>query len=439
MIKLKTKKIIISFLCILLILLITIFCYRKYKQKPFVLELGVFAGSNWNVVNEDYYKFINQGISQFEAENPGVKVHYYSGIRKVDYSEWLSQKIIKGKAPDVMMVLSEDFNTFTRLGLLQNLDKLIEKDEEISKDDFFDFAINSGMHKGIQYGIPCEVNPMMMAINETLLKKQGYSIPNNDWSWNDFYSLCKAMTKDLDGDSILDIFGVCNYDWRDAVYSNGTMLFNKEGTVSYFNDSKVIESVKFMQKLNNLNRDVSLNKDDFDSGKVAFMPLTFSEYKTYTTYPNKIEKYSNITWKFVPMPAGPQGSNVAKADTLLLSISNNSSHKDLAYKLLKTFTTNVTIQIDLYKYAHGASPNKKAASSDQVDSILNNKMAENDMKYDRNLIVKILNNSIISSQFRKYDEIIELADKEIEKIISEDKNADSSLRKFQRTISQRLE
>lgn len=435
--KFKIKKIII--LCISLIIIIGMLEYIIYRQKYFVLELGVFAGSNWNDVNEDYYKFINQGILQFESENPTVKVHYYSGIRKVDYSEWLSQEIIKGKAPDVMMVLSEDFNTFSRLGLLQNLDKLIEEDNEISKDDFFEFALNSGIHKTVQYGIPCEVNPMMMAINETLLEKQGYSIPKNDWTWNDFYSLCKEMTKDLDGDSVLDIFGVCNYDWRDAVYSNGTMLFNKEGTISYFNDSKVIESVKFIQKLHSLNKDINLNKDDFDSGKVAFMPLTFSEYKTYTTYPNKIEKYSNINWKFVPMPAGPQGSNVAKADTLLLSISNNSQHKYLAYKLLKTFTTNETIQIDLYKYAHGASPYKKAASSDLVAKILNNKKAENDMRYDKDLIVNVLNNSIISSQFRQYDEIIELADKEIEKIIIEDKNADSSLRKFQRIISQRLE
>ena len=433
------KKILSITLIIILIIIVSFAIYRNYKSKTAVLELGVFAGSNWNVVNEDYYKFINQGIAQFEKENPGVSVHYYSGIRKVDYSEWLSKQIITGNAPDVMMVLSEDFNTFTTLGLLQNLDELMENDSDISHDDFFDFAINSGVHKNIQYGIPCEVNPMMMAVNETLLEKEGYSVPENDWSWDDFYTLCKAMSKDIDGDSELDIFGVCNYDWRDAVYSNGTMLFNNEGTVSYFNDPRVIESVKFMQKLNSLNKDIELTKDDFDSGKVAFMPLTFSEYKTYTTYPNKIEKYLNIKWKFIPMPSGPQGSNAAKADTLLLSISNNSKHKDLAYKLLKTFTTNETIQMDLYKYAHGASPYKKVASSEKVDVILNNKMAENDMRYAREMIVQVLNNSIISSQFRKYDEIISLADKEIDKIITQDKNADSSLRKFQRTISQRLE
>jgi multiple sugar transport system substrate-binding protein len=433
----KNKRILL--LLIPIILIIVIAFSIKSKRDEFVLELGVFAGSNWNVVNEDYYKFINQAITQFEEENPNVKVHYYSGIRKDDYSEWLAQQILQGDSPDVMMVLSKDFNTLSSLGVLENLDSHIKKDNDVSIDDFFDFAINAGTHEGHLYGLPCEVNPKMMAINKTLLEQQGYDIPKNDWTWDDFYALCKSMTKDINEDGNLDIFGVCNYNWTDAVYSDGATLFNQMGTKAYFNDMRVIESVRFMQKLSTLNKNTVLSKDDFDSGKVAFMPLTFAEYKTYTTYPYKIEKYLNIEWEFISMPSGPNGSNISKADTLLLAISKNSKHKKMAYELLKTFTTNEDIQIDLYKYAHGASPYKSVAASDKVDLILNDKMAENDMKYNPDLIIEILNNSVITSKFRKHDEVMALADKEIQSIINDDKNADSSLRKFQRIISQKLE
>ena len=44
-----------------------------------------------------------------KKKHPGVKVHYETGIRKEDYSEWLDRKILEGETPDVFMVLSDDF------------------------------------------------------------------------------------------------------------------------------------------------------------------------------------------------------------------------------------------------------------------------------------------------------------------------------------------
>lgn len=426
---------------IFIITIISLFLIFKNKLKPTetTLELGIFAGSNWNVTNEDYYKFIDNAIETFEKENPNVRVHYYSGIRKSDYSEWLCQRIIMGQTPDVMIVLSKDFNTLASLNVLKDLDELINDDSSIAYNDFFPFAISAGKFNNQQFGLPCEVNPRFMAINKTLLNQQGYSIPDKNWDWDEFYEICKGITNDLNDDGYLDIFGYCGYDWTDAVYSNGSTLFNQNGKNAFFNTKNFIESIKFMQKLNKLNNGKILTKDDFDSGKVAFMPLTFAEYKTYTTFPYKIEKYLNIEWEFTTMPQGPNGSNISKADTLLMAINNNTKHEKLAFELLKTFTTNKEIQFTIYEYAHGASPLKSAASSEIVQDILQQRMAENEMKYNRSLMIDILNKSIISPQFRKYDEVLALADQEITAIISEDKNADSSLKKFQRSIIQKLE
>ncbi|ETJ29242.1 Sugar-binding periplasmic protein, partial [human gut metagenome] len=41
------------------------------------------------------------------------------------------------------------------------------------------------------------------------------------------------------GNGVIDQFGVYDYKWKDAVYSNGAVLFNDEGTKSYFGDKKV--------------------------------------------------------------------------------------------------------------------------------------------------------------------------------------------------------
>ena len=46
---------------------------------------------------------------------------------KEDYSEWLSSKILKGDAPDVMMIKDEDFNRFAELEILENLDDYLKR------------------------------------------------------------------------------------------------------------------------------------------------------------------------------------------------------------------------------------------------------------------------------------------------------------------------
>ena len=52
------------------------------NQRPVVLEFAMFNGSNWNVEIQDSYSVIDRAIDRFEKENPGVKVHYVSGIPK---------------------------------------------------------------------------------------------------------------------------------------------------------------------------------------------------------------------------------------------------------------------------------------------------------------------------------------------------------------------
>ena len=59
---------------------------------------------------------------------------YVSGILKEDYSEWLSERLLMGDAPDVFFVLPEDFNDLAELGALRALSPFSEEDEEFSRD-----------------------------------------------------------------------------------------------------------------------------------------------------------------------------------------------------------------------------------------------------------------------------------------------------------------
>ena len=404
------------------------------SSRPIVLEFGMFVGSNWDVANANSYEIVDKVIEQFEREHPGVKIHYTSGIRKSDYSEWLAQKVLKGEMPDVAMILSDDFEQLVSLGMLQNLDEYTKKDKGFDVNEFYKSSLRIGMCKGNQYALPYEIVPMLMFVNKSLLNREGFMVPRDDWTWDDLYAICSTITKDTDQDGIIDQFGTYNYRWTELVYSNGGQLFNQDGSQIYLIDSKVIDSVKFLKKLVELNKGVKVTQSDFDAGKVAFMPLSFAEYRTYKTYPYKINKYTTFKWDCITMPAGESGDNLSEINALLMGISSQSKHKELAWQLLKMFIYNEEVQMDIFRYSQGASPLKVVTESKEAEQILREDTGDGEKVIDTSVLSHIIENGVSTPKFPQYRQSVALATGEVEKILSEEKDVENTLKITQRTI-----
>ena len=251
------------------------------KQKQIVLTFGMFAGNQWNVPDDDCYKMIDQAIKEFEEEYPNVKIKYQSGILKDDYSEWVSENALKGDLPDIFMVLPEDFSTFSSVGVLKNLDSYIRDDSSFDKTSYYKASYDAGAYKQHQYALPYESVPTLMLVNKTLLQKEHIKMPDNNWTWDDFYKICKKVTKDTNGDGRLDQFGVYDYQWDDATLSNGGKIFNASGTKCNLSSKAMENAVLFTKKIQKISSFTNLTSDDFDSGNIAFRPMTFSEFRTY--------------------------------------------------------------------------------------------------------------------------------------------------------------
>lgn len=434
----KRKRI---FIVVLLIFAIAIWFhgYTIYQSnRTIVLEFGMFAGSNWDVANANSYVIVDKVIAQFEEEHPGVKVHYTSGIRKSDYSEWYAQQVLQGKTPDVAMILSDDFDTLVSLDVLENLDNMENKDHSFHTEDYYTTALNTGKYRGAQYALPYETVPTLMFVNRSLLNHEGFMVPESNWTWDDMYDICSRITKDRDEDGVIDQFGTCNYSWQEAAYSNGAELFDEDGTESYFTDQRVIDSVKFAKKLSDLNQGQNVSQDKFDAGNVAFMPLSFADYRTYKTYPYKIKKYSTFKWDCITLPSGKEGDNVSEVNTLLMGIGKQSKHKELAWELLKLFTYSTDNQLDIFRYSQGASVLKNVTNSKEAEVILSEDTDDRERVIDNELLDVAIEKGIIVPKFTKYHETMILAEGEINKILIDDKNVESTLKIIQRNVTSLL-
>lgn len=425
-----------------LLFLAGMYFWSRPQAQTQELEFGMFTGSNWGVENADAFVIIDRAIERFEESHPGVTVRYTSGIEKKDYSEWCAKRLLEGEMPDVFMALDTDFNQYCSLGILQELNTFIESDPEFQSEEIFQTAmdIGKGMEE-IQYALPYEVVPTMLFVNKTLLRQEGIEMPQQDWTWDDFLEICRKVTKDTDGDGRIDQFGTYNYSWQDAMYTSGGSAFDNEKQNVDFSNQYVIESVKFMKELLALNQGENVTQEDFDAGKVAFMPLTFAEYRTYKTYPYKIKKYSNFQWDCTTFPGRTHGENISKVDALLIGINHDSTEKELAWEFLKELVCGYESQLDIFRYSQGVSVLESVARSEKAASIIQEDMDKEEQVISGELLCDVIEHGTITPkyyQYETYEQMISLANTEITEIFEKNKNIESSMKIFQREIRKYL-
>ena len=114
------------------------------KRKGTVLHFGMMAGSYWDVPTGSCYEVIDAAIRRFEEKHPGVRVEYTSGILKEDYPEWLAEQILLSEEPDVFMIPAGQLDVLASLGVLKNLEPLMERDEAFEREDYYPAAWNYG-------------------------------------------------------------------------------------------------------------------------------------------------------------------------------------------------------------------------------------------------------------------------------------------------------
>ena len=404
-------------------------------QREIVLEFAMFNGSNWDVAIQDSYPVIDEAIRIFEEEHPGVKIHYDSGIPKDEYSEWLSRRMLDDSTPDVMMILDQDFSRFAELGMLEKLDERMQEDNGFDRDAYYQTALDAGQILNGQYALPMETVPYLMFVNKTLLNNENIKMPSDDYTFSDLYAICRRVTRDTDGDGQLDQFGIYKYTWLDAAFANGVELFSADGKKCDFTSQNLIEAIRFVKSLNALNKNQKVTQETFDSGNVAFMPLSLAEYRTYKSYPYKIKKYTSFQWDVLSMPKGPSGDNVSIVDSLNLGISSRSRHKELAWEFLKLLTGDERVQMKVFEYMPSASVLRDVTESEQAEMIIETNLdVGEDKTIDGAFISKTITAGRIKPKFASYQEAVQLADGEILKLYDEDTDLDNAMRLIQRKV-----
>ncbi len=432
------KNRILGILCVLLLACIWLLFHDIWMAgDKKTITVGVFSDSYWEVQNGYSYRILDDAAAFFEKRHPGVKVEYVSGILKKDYSEWLAEQILSGHAPDLFFVISEDFNDFAEVGALKDLGTLIERDPEFDRDVFYSSAYAYGQYNGIQYSLPYECAPKLMFMNKSILDKEGIKMPEKEWTWDDFYHICREVTRDTDGNGVDDQFGVVGYTWREAFESNGVQLFDQTGSKCSFTGERVREALAFMEKLEILGAGSAITSKDYDLGNVAFQPMSFSEYRAYKTYPLSIKKYSGFEWECFPMPAGPQGDNISTLDTLLLAMNANTKKMQYAWDFMKILTCDLQIQSEIFEYSEGVSVVKEVTESDGTLQRLIESSGDTG-GLNLSILSEAVERAVVAPRFRDYDTAMDEVETAVRSILDGNSNISMEQIIWNRNINRSL-
>ncbi len=427
----KRKKDRIKFVvCCFLMAFIGVIVFDGWRKLPFdqekVLSIGVFSDSYWEVQNGYSYQIMDDAIALFEQEHPGIHIRYESGIMKADYSEWLAQRLLLGEAPDLFFVMGDDFNNFAEIGALANLQVLAQKDPSFDPSVYYPSVYEYGKYEKILYALPYECTPRLMFVNKSILDAEGILMPDKDWTWEDFYEICQKVTKDRNHNGILDQYGAVGYSWRDAFDSNGVSVFNRQGTECRLTGENVVEAIRFLERMEQLNDGYNVTSRDFTLGNVAFQPLLFSEYRAYKSYPLSIKKYSGFDWDCMTMPAGPSGENMSRMYVLPIAMNARTEHLEESWEFMKFLTQDERVQAKIFDYSEGISVLPGVTESEYTYEILTSHNG-GDSPFNMQILKDAMEEAVVAPRFHGYDLAVEEVGKAVSDIVNGDSNINMEL------------
>lgn len=224
----------------------------------------VFGG--WGAQPED--EGVQAAIKVFEEEHPNITVEWQITPGAGDYMQVLYTNFAAGVAPDTSFIVSDDYESLRRDGILLDITDQIKNDPLLGQPNYFlepQETQRCADENGRWHGIGSTWVAPHIYYNAQLFDEMGITPPgfkdDQIWAWDDFVEIAKQFTVDSAGrhpdDSGFDPDDIQRWgvDWplwwipiASAVHSNGGKFITDEGLIG-FDSPEALEAIQRLQDL----------------------------------------------------------------------------------------------------------------------------------------------------------------------------------------------
>ncbi len=296
-------------------------------------------------------------IANFERDHPEIKVEYVPLVTNGDSTDYL-------KKLDVMMAASEEVD----IASFPNVDFLLERAargvlaplDEFYKEEGVDPAAEyyiNPMINGQIYGVQDLASLWLVALNESVLKEAGESVPQWGWTWDDYRDLAKRLTK---GEGEQKRYGAFFHTWGEYdnliayterphpfVNADKQPIFDDPSYAQFFNLRRAMEQEdKSAAPLSDTLGAKLHYRTEFVNGKAAMVPTATFFLGQLMDRENNPHDFKTV---FAPLP---QSSKDAETGLSYIggnfgAVGSSSKHKKESYQFLRYLSTQMDVIRDM--------------------------------------------------------------------------------------------
>jgi len=187
--------------------------------------------------------FVTELANNFDQNNDDISVSYEPV--QAEYEQQMRTRLGGGEAPDVFYLDASYFGSFSKEGVLLDLDPLTEVDD-YNLDDIFDPLLDAFRYEGTLYGIPKDFSTLSLYYNEPVLNEAGVDeVPE---SWGGLHDALVAIDETGSVDAPMVEFANGRMFWS-LLHQNGGQVLSDDGSEVLLDSQECIEALEFMIEL----------------------------------------------------------------------------------------------------------------------------------------------------------------------------------------------
>lgn len=276
----------------------------------------------------------------YEAENSEITVQ----IKQFqNYQQDVVNALRSGSLPDVLFTQDDTVAYFAQNGVFEALDSYMAE-SNIVQTQYYDVIMNIAkpLTDNKIYFMPRDYNKVVCFVNVDMFEAAGIAIPSDDWTWDDFLSICAQFRSKMDNnenttkglrETNFPVFA--NVGWK-AVYwpviaSYGEEIIGDDNKFALTADSQGLAALKNLVD-NRYTVDASTNgTGQFKEGKAAMV---------FSVRPNLSSYLEEVNCDFVSFPAiTANNSPKVGMGCSGYGLTSTSKNKDKAWDFLRFIIT----------------------------------------------------------------------------------------------------
>ncbi|MDO8609013.1 MAG: extracellular solute-binding protein [bacterium] len=309
---------------VFLFILLKIFLGAKQTPK----EISLTYWGLW----EDK-EIIQPLIDQYRQKNPQIKIDYQK-MAPQDYRDKLLARSKDGRGPDMFRFHNTWLSEISELAspLPSSIMSSAEFEKTFYKIHQTDLKVGS-----YYYGLPLEIDGLVLIYNDDLLKKSGIqTVPT---TWDDITEMVpKLTTKDQKGQIIssgIAMGTTSNVEHFSDIFA--LLLIQNGGNLAHLDQQEAAGALEIYRKI--AEQPNEYWNDSMPNSITAFIQEKVAMI-IVPSWQASVIKTANpdLKFKVVSVPAGPDGSPISIANYWIEGVSRYSKNQLEAWKFLKYLT-----------------------------------------------------------------------------------------------------